>query len=232
MNSNFVLDANSAHAFHINSRFQSHYVTRTNFLFLTSANPRPLVDFDAEAVTGAVHEIRAEAMLIEKTPRGPVNASGSYTGAKSVLRRFLGLLYRFVPSSNASGCAPQKDRARQITAVVAEYSTQVQDHQFVFLQSFFSRPRMRQSGTRPGGDDGLERGAARSFVAQTIVDLGSDFQFRYTWPDEIGGLGNDLGSEPGRTAHHIEFLRAFYFTDAFDEFGGRFPFDTRPCPFF
>src|SRR6266568_3003870 len=196
MNSNFVLDANSAHAFHINSRFQSHYVTRTNFLFLTSANPRPLVDFDAEAVTGAVHEIRAEAMLIEKTPRGPVNASGSYTGAKSVLRRFLGLLYRFVPSSNASGCAPQKDRARQITAVVAEYSTQVQDHQFVFLQSFFSRPRMRQSGTRPGG------------------------------------LGNDLGSEPGRTAHHIEFLRAFYFTDAFDEFGGRFPFDTRPCPFF
>jgi hypothetical protein len=175
MNRNLVLDANSAHALHINSRFQGHYVTRANFLFLISANPRPLVDFDAETVARAVHEIRSEAMLIEKTPRGPVNASGSHTGAKSAMRGFLGLLYRFVPSPNASGCASQKDCARQITAIVAEYSTQVQDDQFVFLQLLFSRPRMRQSGTRPGSDDGLERGAAGALAAQTIVDLGSNF---------------------------------------------------------
>src|ERR1700674_5396947 len=119
MNGDFVLNAYAAHAFHINSRFQGHYVTRTNFLFLASANPRALVDFNAETVAGAVHEIRSEAMLIEKTPRGPITASGSHTGAESLQRGFLGLLHRFVPSANASGCASQKNHARQITAIVA-----------------------------------------------------------------------------------------------------------------
>lgn len=57
MNRNFVLEADSTHAFHINSRFQSHYVTRPNFLFLASANPRPFVDFNAQAVSRAVDEM-------------------------------------------------------------------------------------------------------------------------------------------------------------------------------
>jgi len=57
MNRNFVLEANSTHAFYIDSRFQSHYVTRPNFLFLASSNPRPFVDFNAQAVSRAVDEI-------------------------------------------------------------------------------------------------------------------------------------------------------------------------------
>ena len=125
MNSHFVLNANAPHAFHINSWLHGHHVTRTNFLFLASANPRPFMDFDAQTVARAVYEIASQAVLIEKTPRGPVNASGSYTGPESVLRRFLGLLHCFVPSPDASRCASQKDRARQIAAIVAEYSTQV-----------------------------------------------------------------------------------------------------------
>jgi hypothetical protein len=174
MNGNFIFEANSAHAFHINSRFQGHHVARTNFLFLASSNSRPFVDFNAEAMSRAVHEIRSEAMLIEKTPRRPVNASGGDTRPESVVRRFLGLLYRFVPLPDASRRAAQKKRARQVTAVVAEYSTQVQHDQFVFLQSLFGRPRVRQSGTRTGSDDRLERRTARAFAAQTVINLGGN----------------------------------------------------------
>jgi len=118
MNGHFVLDTNSTHAFHVNSRFQGHYVACTNFLFLASANPRPFVDFNAETVARAVHEIRPEAMPIEKTPCGSVHASGSYTGAESIPRGFLGLLYRLVPPANASRRASQKDRARQILSLI------------------------------------------------------------------------------------------------------------------
>jgi hypothetical protein len=57
MNRNFVLEANSADTFYINSRFQSHYIARPNFLFLASANSRPLVDFDAQAVSRSVDKI-------------------------------------------------------------------------------------------------------------------------------------------------------------------------------
>jgi hypothetical protein len=57
MNRNFVLEANSADAFYINSRFQSHYIARPNFLFLASANSRPLVDFDAQAMSRSVDKI-------------------------------------------------------------------------------------------------------------------------------------------------------------------------------
>src|SRR5438309_10951355 len=98
MNCNFVFQANSAHTFHINSRFQSYHVTRPDFLFLVSANPRPFVDFDAQAVSRAADEVRSEAMPIENAARGPVNASGRRTCAKSVIRGFLGLLHRFIPS--------------------------------------------------------------------------------------------------------------------------------------
>ena len=84
MNRNFILDANSSHAFDVNSGFQSHDVARANFLFLASAEPRPFVNLNSQAVAGAMHEIRPKAMLIEKAPRGPVNASGGYAGAKSL----------------------------------------------------------------------------------------------------------------------------------------------------
>jgi hypothetical protein len=133
MNGNFVLEANSTHAFHINSRFQGHHVARTNFLFLASPHSRPFVDFNTEAMSGAVHEVRSQAMLIQDTPRRSINASGRYTRPEGVVRRFLSLLYRFIPSPDASRRASQKNHARQVAAVVAEYSTQVQHDQFVFL---------------------------------------------------------------------------------------------------
>src|SRR5690348_851627 len=232
MNRHFVLQANSAYAFHVNSWLQSHHVTRPNFLFLASTNPRPFVDFDAQAVSRAVDEVCSEAMPIEKAPRGPVNASGRDTGAKSVMRGFLGLLHRFIPSPNASRRASQKDRARQITAVVAEYSTQVQHDQFVFLQPLFRRPRMWQSRTRSRGNNRVERRTARAFAAQTVIDFGRHFQLCYAWSDEIRRLSDDLGSKRGGAAHHVEFLGSFYFANVFDEIGGRFPFDTRAGCFF
>src|ERR1700739_4569085 len=184
MNGNFIFEANSAHAFHINSRFQGHHVARTNFLLLASSNSRPFVDFNAEAMSRAMHEIRSQATLIEKTPRRPVNASGGDTRPESILRRFLGLLYRFVPLADASRRAAQKKGARQVTAVVAEDSTQVQHHQFFFLQSPFGRPRVRQSRTRAGSDDRLEGRTTRAFAAQTVVDLGGNLQFSHTGTNE------------------------------------------------
>src|SRR5437879_9569083 len=229
MNCNFVFEANSAYTFHINSRLQSHHVTYPNFLLLASANPRPFVDFNAQAVSRAVDEVRSEAMPIEKAPCGPVNASGGDTGAKSVMRGLLGLLHRFVPSPNTSGRVSQKNRARQITAVVAEYSTQVQDHQFVFLQPLFRRPSVWQSGTRSRGDNGLERRTARAFAAHTVINFRRHFQFCYTWSDEIRRLADDFGSKLSGAAHHIEFLSGFYLADALDEFRGRFPFDLSSC---
>src|SRR5690348_8153695 len=171
-------------------------------------------------------------MMIEKTPRGPVHTSGSYTGAQSILRSFLSLLHRFVPSPDAGRCASQEDRARQITAIVAEYSTQVQHDQFVFLQSFFGWTRMRQSGARPRSHDSVERRSACAFAAQTVVDLSGNVQFRYTWTNKIRSLRNDLGSEPSGTAHQVEFLHGLHFTDAFHEPVSRFPCDLASCSLF
>src|ERR1700752_3811330 len=108
MNGNLIFEGNSPHPFQINSRFQGHHVARTNFLFLASSNSRPFVDFNAEAMSRAMHEIRSEAMLIEKTPRRPVHASGGDTRPESVMRRFLGLLHGFVPAPYAIRRAAQK----------------------------------------------------------------------------------------------------------------------------
>ena len=124
-----------------------------------------------------MHEIRPKAMLIENPPRGPVDAPGSYPGAKSLVRRLLGLLDGFVPPPNSSRCPSQIDRARQVTAVVAEYSTQVEDDQLVFLQALLGGLGMRQRGARPGGHDGLEGGRRCALAAHAVVDLGGQIQF-------------------------------------------------------
>src|SRR5216684_5474643 len=70
-----------------------------------------------------------------------------------------------VPHPDATGGPPHKDRTGDVAAIVAEYNTQVQDHQLIFPQSFGGGTRMRQGATGPESNDGLEgwsRGALLS----------------------------------------------------------------------
>ena len=60
MDRNFVFHANSSHAFHVNSGFQSYDVAGPNYLFLASAQPRPFVNLYAHAVARAMDEIRSK----------------------------------------------------------------------------------------------------------------------------------------------------------------------------
>ena len=70
MNRDFVFDANSAHAFHVDSGFEGHDVPRANLLFLPPADPRALVNLDPQAVARAVHEILSQADA-DRAPAAP-----------------------------------------------------------------------------------------------------------------------------------------------------------------
>src|SRR5579884_3083923 len=214
--SNFVFQPYSTDSFYINPGFERNHTTCPDFRLLITANPGTLMDFDPKPVARTMHERSPEATMNEQTPGRPVHASGAYTGAESLMRSLLGLLNCFIPTSNPRGCAPQKNRARNVTAVVAEYSTQVQHHQFVFPQAFFGRLRMGQRRTRAGGHDSVKRRCARAFAPQSVVDLRSNIHFRNSGADEIRRFRHDFGSNPRRLAHHIEFLSAFYFSNALD----------------
>lgn len=227
VDSNFVFQPYSTDSFYINPGFERNHTTCPDFRLLITANPGTLMDFDPKPVARTMHEISPEATMSEQTPGRPVHASGAYTGAESLMRSLLGLLNCFIPTSNPRGCAPQKNRARNVTAVVAEYSTQVQHHQFVFPQAFFGRLRMGQRRTRTGGHDSVKRRCARAFAPQSVVDLRSNIHFRNSGADEIRRFRHDFGSNPRRLAHHIEFLSAFYFSNALDKARRRLPSDAR-----
>ena len=163
MDRNFVLDANSSHAFHVNSGFQSHDIARPNYLFLASSQPRPFVNFMPRPWPVLWTKYDPSPCCIAERAARPGPRSGGYAGAQSLVRSLLRLLDRFIPPANSRRCAPQINGARQIAAVVAEYSTQVQHHQLVFLQSLCRGMRMRQRRARPGGHNDSNDGPLAPF---------------------------------------------------------------------
>ena len=98
MNCDIVLDANSSHAFDVDSRFQSHYAARSNLLFLSPADARGLVNLDPQAVTGAMHKVPAQATALQHPPRRSIHLPGGDSCSKSLEGCLLGLVNCFVPA--------------------------------------------------------------------------------------------------------------------------------------
>ena len=88
-------------------------------------------------------------MRSKHPPSGPVHRSRGYPGAKSLQGRLLGLLDGLYQRLNLRRRPPQIHGARQVAAVVAEYNTQVQDDQLVFLQALLGGLGVRQRGAGP-----------------------------------------------------------------------------------
>ncbi len=109
------------------------------------------------------------------------------------------------------------DRARQIAAVVAQYSTQVQHDQLVFPDLARRRTRMRQRGAWPGSHDRFKGFSGRSFPAHPVANLRSDFKFGDSRPNQANGLFHDLGAQSRGVPDSVNFKGVFDGAEAFDQ---------------
>src|SRR3974390_3555989 len=199
------------------------------------------MNFQPQAMPCAVNEILVETTLSQDFTGGSIDfpAGGSRLYGRDSRRS--AFMDSAIPVANASRSAPDEHRAGHVAAIVREYSTQVEHHQFIFLQSFGGGPRVWQGGAFAGGDDRLERRSARPTLFHLVFDLRSNVRFPDSRPEQPKCFLHDIACQDGCLSHYGEFLRVFLRAKALDDttcfdgpafrpggsFGG---FQLRDCP--
>src|SRR6266852_5795853 len=170
-------------------------------MFLPACDPGILVHFEPKAVSSAVHKISVQAVVRQNSPGGGVDITAACAGLRCRYGSGLRFLHGAVPSADALWGAPDKHSPRDIAAIMAEYSTQVQHHQFIFPQSFSGRPRMRIGGALAEGYDGLERRTGGASPAHLVFNLRAHLDLRDPRLQELQCAGKDVAGEVRGLAH-------------------------------
>src|SRR5580704_19430076 len=101
-----------------------------------------------------MRKIPTEALPRQYASRCLVHSSSGHTGPNSPLSGFLGFQDGIVEAFYTPRGLAHENRACHIATVTAEYSTLVEDDQFVFPQQLSSGVCMRPSGPGACGHDG------------------------------------------------------------------------------
>ena len=143
MHRDVVFNANSSDAWHVNPWFDRNHVSWNQNVLLSTRHTGILVHFQPESVSSAVHEIMVKPVTRQNPSGGGIYLSTTDAGLRRGYCGRLRFLDRAIPSPYARRSASYEDSPSNIAAIVAEYNTQVQHHQFIFPQALFGRPRMR-----------------------------------------------------------------------------------------
>src|SRR4029077_8662470 len=124
---------------------------------LSARHPGVFVHFQPESVPGAVHEILVKPVTRQNPSGGSIDIPAPDAGPHCRDGGRLCFLDRAIPSPYARRSTSDKNGARKIAAIVREYSTQVQYHQFIFPQPFFRGSRVGVRCTCAESYNALER---------------------------------------------------------------------------
>src|SRR6266849_2678641 len=170
-------------------------------MFLPACDPGILVHFEPKAMSGAVHKISVQAVVRQNSPGGGVDITAACAGLRCRYGSGLRFLHGAVPSADALWGAPDKHSPRDIAAIMAEYSTQVQHHQFIFPQSFSGRSRMRIGRALAEGYDRLERRTGGASPAHLVFNFRAHIDFGDTRFQELQCAAKNFACEVRGLAH-------------------------------
>ena len=132
MHRHVVFNANSSDARYVNSRFNRNHVSGNQNMFLSTRHPGLFMHFQAEPMSGAMHKIFVKPVVRQNPSGGGIDIPTGDAGPRRGNRSRLRFLDRAIASPYARRGASDEDSPRNIAAIVAEYSTQVEDDQFIF----------------------------------------------------------------------------------------------------
>src|SRR6266481_2901256 len=143
MHRDVVFNTNSSNARHVNAWFDGNHVPWNQDVLLSPRHPRIFVHFQPEPVSSAVHEVIVKPVSRQNPSGSGIDIPATDADPRGRDGGRLRFLDRAIPLPYARRGASYEDSPREIAAIVGEYSTQVQYHQFIFPQSLFRGPRMR-----------------------------------------------------------------------------------------
>src|ERR1700734_1824402 len=116
-------------------------------------------------------KVLAQTQAPPSLPGGSVHLASLHAGPDCLSGRSLRFQNGIIEPPDLNRRASQKYCPGQVAAITAEYSTLVQDDQFVFPEELGSRPRVRPGRPRPGSDDSVEARATPTPLLDFVFDL-------------------------------------------------------------
>ena len=120
-----IFNANSPDARHVNPRFNRHHKSRLQPRFLAACHPRILVYFQAQSMPCAMGEKPVQFVTGQNLPRRGIHIPATDSGSYRRNRRDLRFQNRPVPLFHTRRSPANEHSARDVAAIVREYSTQV-----------------------------------------------------------------------------------------------------------
>lgn len=175
------------------------------------------MDLEAQAMSGAVNKPASQPCLFKDTPGGRVDLALGSTWQECSFRRLLRFPDRAIPAAHPRGSTTQKDGTCQVAAIVVEYSTQVEDDQFIFPEYLGARPSMGQSRSTARSNNGVKRRAARALPPHTVLDLSDQLKLSLAGLDKGQDLFKSRQSQLSRLAHSSDLFNALDLAQLFDK---------------
>jgi hypothetical protein len=122
---NVIFDANSPDARHVNPRFNRNHESRFQSRLLSPRHPRILKYFETQSVPSAMSEMPVQFVTGQNLPRRGIHVSAADPNSDCRYCRDLRFQDRPVPLFHARRSSANIHRARNVAAIVREYSTQV-----------------------------------------------------------------------------------------------------------
>src|SRR5229473_2620775 len=223
MHDHIIFDANPPNAFRVHAWFNCNYVAALQMPLLPSRQPGVFMHFEPKPMARAVHKQMAKAVPLQNLSCSCIDIP---TG-RAVLCRCngCGLCFQdgLIPGSDASSGPPHKHRAGYITAIVAEYNTQVQHDQLIFPQSFGRWTRVWKGSPFPESDDCFERGARAAELAHLVFNLCRRLQFSNSRLEETDSSLHNLYCKNGRFSHLCDFCPILAHSECLDHARNREP---------
>jgi len=120
-----VFNANPPDARHVNSRFDRDHKSWFEPCCLSARYPRILVYFQAQSVPRAMGEKPVQFVTGQNLPRGGIHIAAAYSRSYRRNRGDLRFQNRPVPLFHTRRSPANVHGARDVAAIVGEYSTQV-----------------------------------------------------------------------------------------------------------
>src|ERR1700735_3781310 len=124
-----------------------------------------------------MRKILLQPMAFQRPARRSIYLTSLHARPYGCSGGFLSFQHGIVQPPYPRWSSSHKYRPGQVAAITAEYSTLVQDDQFVFPERLASGPGMSPGGTRSRGNNSLKRRSAPTLLLYGELDLRSQTYF-------------------------------------------------------
>src|SRR5207249_6136309 len=197
-------DTDSAEALEVNPRLGGHHAARLEPRFFATPQARRLVDLQPHAVPRTMRKVLCDPATLDRPARRRVHVERPDAVRQRLDRALLTFQYGAVETRHAAAWLSDVEGPCHVRRITREYSTNVQDNQFVSRQRLGRRAGVRQRGALARRHDGLESRSFRPLELHAVFDLRRELGLSHAGPDLAQDFIEYRRGEAARLADSVD----------------------------